>query len=77
MQTEKKAEKETQVISVPGNKTAVVAVVACCASVAMELGAVTAEKRARLKLYEKGYEFAASELEDNNEKQLSGNGGMK
>ena len=77
VQTEKKVEKETQVTSVPGNKTAVAAAVACCASVAIALGAVTAEKRTRLKLCEKSYEIAVSELEENNKNQMSENGGLK
>ena len=68
--TAKKAEKETKVTSVHGSKTAVLAAVACCTSVAVALGAKSAEKKARLKLYEKGLETAQTELEENNRIQL-------
>ena len=66
MQTKRKVEKETQVISIPGNKNFTVLVVICCMSVGMMLCAMLAQRRSTIKLYEKKLERTISSIEERN-----------
>ncbi len=59
-------------ISVHGNKTLIAGVLACCVSLAMVLASLCLERRIKVRLYEKEAAAAFSELEEKNQKEISG-----
>ena len=62
-------------ISVHGNKPLLAGVIACCVSLAMVLASLCLERRMKVRLYEKEAAAAFSELEEKNQKEISGNAG--
>ena len=54
---------------VPGNKTIVVSVLACCIALALLFEAVLFERKAKLRFYEKSYSVAVEKLNENNERE--------
>ena len=69
--TAKKAEKETRMISVHGNKTVLSGVIACCVSLVMVLSSIVSLRRVKLRLCEKEVSVELSELEKKNQKEIS------
>ena len=65
-QTKRKVEKETQVISVPGNKSLIVSVVICCMVIGMTFGIILSQKRREISLYEKRLERTVATLAERN-----------
>lgn len=65
-QIKKKVEKETQVISIPGNKSFTVLAVICCMTVGLMLGAMLSQRRNSIKFYEKKLERTVSAIEERN-----------
>ena len=70
-QTEKKAEKETQVTSVHGNKIVPAVVIACFTAGLMLSGGMLAQRRLKLQLEEKKLAVAVEELEVQNKKEIA------
>ena len=64
-------------ISVHGNKTLIVGVLACCVSLAMVLASLCLERRIKVRLYEKEAAAAFTELEEKNQKEISGKSGSE
>ncbi len=65
-QIKKKVEKETQVISIPGNKSFTALAVICCMTVGLMLGAMLSQRRNSIKFYEKKLERTVSAIEERN-----------
>ena len=59
-------EKETRVTSIPGNKNFTVALIVCCMSIAMLLGAMLSQRRNVINLYEKKLERTVSVVTERN-----------
>ena len=62
-------------ISVHGNKTVIAGILACCVSLAMVLASLCLERRMKVRLYEKEAAAAFTELEEKNQKEISGKSG--
>ena len=69
-QIKKKAEKETQVTFIPGNKNFMLAAIICCMTIGMLLGAMLAQRRNTIKVYEKKLEKSISALAERNAKEI-------
>ena len=55
-------------ISAPGNKFLVVAAALCFSAVALVFGGIIAEKRTRIRYFEKKYAAAVSVVNENNQR---------
>lgn len=73
---EVKADKEVRMTSAHGNKTVVLSVFICLSAFAFLSGAIIAEKKARLKLYEKKYSAVLSSLKAENKQICIDNRGV-
>lgn len=76
--TARKVEKETQVTSAHGNKAFIAGLIGALVACSTLLGIVISEKKSRIRLYEKSYSAAVSELEKLNRVEISkGTGGAE
>lgn len=58
-----------QVISGPGNKNFIAAVIICCMTIGMILGAMLSQKRTEVRFYEKKLERTVSALGERNARE--------